>query len=194
MIVASCIATILCQWSLHWCSLNQLLLEAKHDEHRLLIIFKSNTAGLDGREGVCYGCIVIVHTWQDIKVTIFAEVALHVCLSVVWLWVAWGHLSNELYRGKNLWHQYWRNFCIYIKLLAVSSFSIFGFVESTDDNPQVRSSDLCISTQYQLIQCIMDEVVLGLYIIDTGGKFNLQTSKLYTMSTCVQQSQLKVQL
>jgi hypothetical protein len=56
----------------------------------------------------------------------------------------------------------WQDFCIYVELFVVSRFSICGFVESTDDNPQIRSSDLCIPTQYQLIQCIMDEVVLGL--------------------------------
>ena len=53
---------------------------------------------------------------------------------------------------------------MYVKLFVVFCFSIFGFVESTDDNPHIRSSDLCISTQYQLIQCIMDEVILSLCV------------------------------
>ena len=51
----------------------------------------------------------------------------------------------------------------HIELFAVASFSVFGSVESVDGNPHVGSSDLCISTQDQLIQSIMDEVVLCLH-------------------------------
>ena len=52
----------------------------------------------------------------------------------------------------------------HIKLFAVASFSIFGSVESVDGNPHIGSSNLCIPTQDQLIQSIMDEVVLGLRV------------------------------
>ena len=93
--------------------------------------------------------MVATYTWQDVRVTIFAEVAFHVCLCVVWLGVAWGHLGNQL-----CWEKYDYDYKInvakflYVELFGVSSFSICSFVESTDDNPQIRSSDLCISTQY----------------------------------------------
>ena len=48
------------------------------------------------------------------------------------------------------------------ELFAVTSFTIFGFAESANNNPQVGSWDLCVSTHNQLIQGIMDEVILGL--------------------------------
>ena len=110
--------------------------------------------------------ITYLLTRQNIWVAIFSKVAFYVGLNIVRLTDCGRHLVKNLKDGKLL------SICIivnvivspHIELFVVASFSIsiFGFVELVDDDPQVGSSDLCISTQDQLIQGIMDEVVLGL--------------------------------